>query len=63
MRSFATTSSLDLAESQFEGLDLNDYRAFRMFIIDQKGNNRLLFGMDILQELSVTSQRLNLLRQ
>ena len=41
VRSFATTSSLDLAESQFESLDLNDYRAFRMFIIDQKGNNRL----------------------
>jgi len=41
VRSFALTTTLESAEKSFDDLDLNDYRAFRMFIIDQKGNNRL----------------------
>ena len=41
VRSFALTTNLKSAENNFYDLDLNDYRAFRMFIIDQKGNNRL----------------------
>jgi len=41
VRQFATTASLSEAESLFDSLDLDDYRAFRMFIIDHKGGNRL----------------------
>ena len=41
VRSFAQTTDLDSAEYYFNELDLNDYRAFRMFIIDQQGDNRL----------------------
>jgi len=41
VRSFALTTDLDSAEYFFDELDLNDYRAFRMFIIDQRGENRL----------------------
>jgi len=32
---------MQAAERCFNALDLNDYRAFRMFMIDHKGNNRL----------------------
>lgn len=41
VRKFAVTSDLELAELRFNDLDLHDYRAFRMFIIDQTGQNRL----------------------
>jgi hypothetical protein len=41
VRSFATTESLSEAECLFGSLDLLDYRAFRMFIIDHYGGNRL----------------------
>jgi len=41
VRQFATTSDLAIAEQQFAGLSLDDYRAFRMFIIDRHGKNRL----------------------
>ncbi|MBL4671346.1 MAG: NRDE family protein [Arenicella sp.] len=41
VRRFASTSSLTDAEKLFDSLDLGDYRAFRMFIIDHRGDNRL----------------------
>lgn len=41
VRRFAVTSDLDLAEQRFRELDLEDYRAFRMFIIERNGDNRL----------------------
>jgi hypothetical protein len=41
VRRFASTSSLSNAEELFDTLDLGDYRAFRMFIIDHLGDNRL----------------------
>ena len=41
VRSFSGTTDMREAERCFNALDLNDYRAFRMFIIDHKGNNRL----------------------
>jgi len=41
VRSFANTSDLRIAERVFDQIDLFDYRAFRMFMIDQRGNNCL----------------------
>ena len=41
VRSFAQTKDIASAEQSFDQLDLNSYRAFRMFVIDQQGNNRL----------------------
>lgn len=41
VRSFASTPSIVAAEDLFDSLDLDDYRAFRMFIIDHQGGNRL----------------------
>jgi uncharacterized protein with NRDE domain len=41
VRQFATTKSLVEAQILFDTLDLEDYRAFRMFIIDIRGGNRL----------------------
>lgn len=41
VRSFATTEDLSVVEQQFQQLELGDYRAFRMFVIDRAGNNRL----------------------
>ena len=41
VRSFALTSDLSSAEQEFGDLSLDDYRAFRMFMIDPQGNNRL----------------------
>ncbi len=41
VRRFATITSLVEAETLFNSLDLNDYRAFRMFMIDHLGGNRL----------------------
>jgi len=41
VRRFAVTSDLMLAEQRFRRMDLGDYRAFRMFIIDRTGQNRL----------------------
>jgi len=41
VRQFASTSDLGLAEQRFRALDLEDYRAFRMFIIERSGRNRL----------------------
>jgi hypothetical protein len=41
VRSFATTENLGGVEQKFMELELDDYRAFRMFVIDRTGNNRL----------------------
>ena len=41
VRLLATTESLVDAEQLFNSLGLDDYRAFRMFIIDHRGDNRL----------------------
>lgn len=41
VRRFATVASPILAEQQFLRLELEDYRAFRMFIIEPMGRNRL----------------------
>ncbi|MEM7357761.1 MAG: NRDE family protein [Pseudomonadota bacterium] len=41
VRSFATTESLRGVDQRFSMMELDDYRAFRMFIIDRFGNNRL----------------------
>lgn len=41
VRQFATTYDIRLAEQQFLALELKDYRAFRMFIIDRSGSNCL----------------------
>lgn len=41
VRRFATTEDIYLAESEFSELKLHDYRAFRMFIINQQGINCL----------------------
>lgn len=41
VRAFASVGSLLQAEQQFKRLDLDDYRAFRMFVIDLRGHNRL----------------------
>lgn len=41
VRQFAITQDLVIAEQQFLALELDDYRAFRMFIIEPSGQNRL----------------------
>jgi len=41
VRQFAATHDLRLAERQFLQLELKDYRAFRMFIIERSGQNKL----------------------
>lgn len=41
VREFASTIDLKQAEAQFDALDLDDYRAFRMFIIARDGGNLL----------------------
>lgn len=41
VRLFATIVDLDSAEQSFRALQLADYRAFRMFIIDRTGDNLL----------------------
>lgn len=41
VRRFAGTENLDDVERQIKQLDLHDFRAFRMFLIDRRGNNRL----------------------
>lgn len=41
VRRFAVTTSLAEAQALFDSLDLDEYRAFRMFIIDHKSGNRL----------------------
>lgn len=41
VRRFAVTSDMMLAEQRFRHMDLSDYRAFRMFIIERDGDNRL----------------------
>lgn len=41
VRSFASTTDVAFAATQFERMVLHDYRAFRMFMIDRHGNNRL----------------------
>ena len=41
VRSFANTVDIDVAEQRFKSLNLENYRAFRMFLIDSRGNNRL----------------------
>ena len=42
VRDFADTESLQQAEARFCAMDLHDYRAFRMFIIEPAGGNLLL---------------------
>lgn len=41
VRKFATIEDVAFAELMFNALGLNDFRAFRMFIIDRLGNNIL----------------------
>ena len=41
VRRFALTTDLAGAETQFSKIDLDDFRAFRMFIIEPNGSNRL----------------------
>ena len=41
VRDFAVLPSLKIAEKYFESLDLDDYRAFRMFMIQADGHNCL----------------------
>lgn len=41
VRQFEMTSDIDAAAEHFLSLQLQDYRAFRMFIIDHSGSNRL----------------------
>jgi len=41
VKDFASTSNLRQATEDFEALDLSHYRAFRLFMIDNKGSNRL----------------------
>ncbi len=42
VREFADTTNLEHASHRFLNLDLSDYRAFRMFIIEPSGGNRLM---------------------
>lgn len=42
VKSFSPTDCLKEAEKQFLNMSLDDYRAFRMFIIEPSGDNRLL---------------------
>ncbi len=59
VRSFADTSSLRSAHLRFIGLDLHDFRAFRMFIIAPDGGNRLFVwdGHGIRVEVDVTQPK------
>lgn len=41
VRQFAASNDVELAAQRFMQLELGNYRAFRMFLIDQRGNNRL----------------------
>ena len=41
VRDFATIDQISSAEKRFNALDLKDFRAFRMFVIDRFGNNIL----------------------
>ena len=45
VRAFSVTTDVDAAEHAFKKVDLDDYRAFRMFIIDHQGCN-VLFVWD-----------------
>jgi len=56
VKKFAVISDLRLAQEWFDDLPLDDYRAFRMFIIDPRGNNRLCVwdGHSARLELNVT---------
>jgi len=42
VRQFSNVSALAEAEVMFKAMELDDYRAFRMFIIERSGNNRLM---------------------
>ncbi len=42
VRQFSSLVDLAEAESLFKAMNLDDYRAFRMFVIEPAGNNRLL---------------------
>ena len=41
VRSFSNTTDMVSAERNFNTLDLGDYRAFRMFMVDRHGDSRL----------------------
>ena len=41
VRKFATTRTIKEAKVQFKKLNLSDYRAFRMFIVERSGSNAL----------------------
>jgi len=41
VKKFAVISDLNLVQEWFDDLPLDNYRAFRMFIIEPQGNNRL----------------------
>jgi len=59
VRSFANTNNLVSAELKFKDLSLDDYRAFRMFIIDRFGNNFLCIwdGHSSRIEMSVSTPK------
>ncbi len=42
VRTFSAVLDLNQAETMFSGMVLDDYRAFRMFIIEPNGENRLM---------------------
>ncbi len=59
VRQFATTLNLLAAERVFRSMDLQDYRAFRMFLIEPNGGNRLFVwdGHQARVEVNVTKPK------
>jgi len=59
VKKFATIANLHAAQQYFEQLELHDYRAFRMFVIDCLGNNRLFVwdGHKARTEVDVSSPK------
>lgn len=59
VRDFADTDSLAQAQVRFAAMDLRDYRAFRMFIIEPTGGNLLMVwdGHSQRVELEVTQPK------
>jgi len=59
VRDFAVSTSLAEADTKIESLKLSNYRAFRLFIIDRKGNNRLYVwdGKQLQIELAIDGPR------
>lgn len=59
VKKFASSSNLFASENSFRSMKLNDYRAFRMFIIAPDGSNRLLVwdGHKARVEVNVTKPK------